>query len=71
MQEAQYCIHVYPQHEARTSWFSLAWSGTGGGGVSKKDGLRAFNNSPLTGSVELIKQKPEHFQSHFVVNTNK
>lgn len=69
MQEAQYCIHVYPQYEARTSWFSLVWSGTRG--VSKKDGLRAFNQSPLTGSVELIKQKPEHFQSHFVVNMNK
>lgn len=36
MQEAQYCIHVYPQYEARTSWFSLAWSGTGGGRVSPK-----------------------------------
>lgn len=31
MQEAQYCIHVYPQYEARTSWFSLVWSGTRGG----------------------------------------
>lgn len=30
MQEAQYCIHVYPQYEARTSWFSLVWSGTRG-----------------------------------------
>lgn len=41
------------------------------GGVSKKDGLRAFNQSLLSGSVELIKQKPERFQSHFVANKNK